>query len=65
MRMLQNLLKRHGKVYSWMSQAYPEHDRSKVKEPDTWCRYKFDKSFYLSPPLRRATEEIVGIQDVE
>ena len=44
---------------------YPEHDQSKVKEPGTWCRLKFDKSFCLNPPIRRAPEEIVDIEDVE
>ena len=44
---------------------YPEHDQSKVKEPDTWCRLKFDKSFCLNPPIRRLPEEIVDIEDVE
>ena len=45
---------------------YPEHDQPKVEVLDTWCsRLKLNKSFYQSPPIRRATDEKVDIQDVE
>ena len=52
---------------SFVDPPYSEHDQSKVKEPETWCRLRFNKSYYQNLPRRRATDHQnkVDIQDVE